>query len=212
MMKNPLSWKQSFNGMLLIESQLLPIIFDIKLKMEILSDDFEEQRIALQRIQTIIENAFDASIICEMTEAAADMPYTFNNNIVAIPGTPTDQLLCGMMYTKTNAVSEGKIRVNSVSISSSLNVGVEYYFDSGTPLPLFLQKAGENISPWWLRNDISTTDSFVINNNVIHFPLEYSTWEELELSWVKAEEKSDQSQENQNTGTVINFNTINNEN
>jgi hypothetical protein len=204
-MKNPIAWKPSFNGILLIDSQLVPTIFDIALKMEVVSDDHVEQELALQRIQTIVESIFGASIICEMSESAADMPYTFNNNIVAIPGTPTDQLLCGLTFTKTNAVAEGRIKIISVSLNSSRGNGIEYYFDIATPVPLFLQKTSEEVVPWWLRNDVSTTDSFQIDKNLIHFPFEYPTWDELEMSWEPLTKESSDSEDN---GTIINFNSI----
>lgn len=207
-MKNPIAWRPSFNGILLIETQLVPTIFDITLKMEVIADNGAEQEIALQRIQTIVESIFSCSIICEMSESAADMPYTFNNNIVAIPGNPTDQLLCGLTYTKTNAVAEGRIKITSVRLNSSRGNGIEYYFDISTPMPIFLQKTSETAVPWWLRNDISTTDSFQVDKNIIHFPLEYPTWEELEMTW-NADEKEES--ESSDAGTIINFNSIKND-
>lgn len=208
-MKNPIAWKPSLNGILLLDSQLMPTIFDISIKMEVLSDDFNEQEIALNRIQTIVETIFGASIICEMDEIVVDFPYTFSNNIVAIPGAPSDQILCGLTYTKLNAVADGKIRVVSVQLTSTRGNGIEYCFDAQTPVPVFLQPS-DGFLAWWLRDDISTTDSFEIDKNVIHFPLEYPSWEDLELSW---DQKSDIMSDNtEDTGTVINFNSIKHDN
>lgn len=202
-MKNPISWNPSLNGILLIDSQLTPTIFDIEIGMEVVSDVYEEQEIALQRIQTIIESMFASSIICEMTESAVEMPYTFVNNIVAVPGIPTDQLLCGITYTKTNAVAEGKIIITSVRLSTTRGNGIQYYVDQNISMPLFLQKTADGFLPWWLRNDVSTTDSFQIDKNIISFPFEYPTWEEIDLGW-----DSMKNQEQECSGIVINFDAI----
>lgn len=205
-MRNIITWRPSFTSMLLIDDVLVPTNFDLTIKMEVVSELFNEQDIALERIQTIVESFFGASLICEMNEFASELPYAFSNNVVAVPTDPTDHILCGLLFTKCNAVAEGKIIMNEVGIVSSRGNGLEYSLSSAQVLPVFLQANSAAVSPWFLRNDVSFTDSFHSeDNNVIHFPIEYSTWEEMNLHWDRDSEESDD--ENKNTD-IIDFKSI----
>jgi len=183
-MRNVITWRPAFTSILLTEDMLVPVNFELELRMQIVSEVFEEQDIALERIQTVVESFFGGSLICTMNEFAAELPYAFSNNVVAVPCEPTDHILCGLLYTKCNAVAEGKIVMEEICIVSSRGSGIEYSISHEHPLPIFLQNTNSAVSPWFLRNDISFTDSFQLENkNIIEFPLEYSSWEEMELNW-----------------------------
>lgn len=204
-MRNVIAWRPAFTSILLTEDLLVPVNFELELRMQIVSEVFEEQDIALERIQTVVESFFGGSLICTMNEFAAELPYAFSNNVVAVPCEPTDHILCGLLYTKCNAVAEGKIIMEEVRIVSSRGSGLEYSISNEHPLPLFLQNNVSGVTPWFLRNDISFTDSFQLENkNIIEFPLEYSSWEELELNW---DRNTKEMTESKNTD-IIDFKSI----
>jgi hypothetical protein len=202
-MKNIINWRPEFTSILLFNDVLMPTHFDLTIKMNIISDIHAERDIALERIQAIVESFFDGSLICEMNEFASELPYSFSNNVVAIPTEPTDHMLCCLLFTKCNAVAEGRISIEEISIISSRGSGLEYFVSNTQPLPSFLQSSS-TVLPWFLRNDASFTDSFQTEDkNVIHFPIEYCTWEEINLNWDRSIEKT----ETENTD-IIDFKSI----
>lgn len=204
-MRNVITWRPAFTSILLAEDALVPVNFELTLHMEIVSEVFEEQDIALERIQTVVESFFGGSLICTMNEFAAELPYAFSNNVVAVPTDPTDHILCGLLFTKCNAVSEGKIIMKEVRIISSRGSGLEYSISNEHPLPLFLQANSAGVSPWFLRNDISFTDSFQTDDkNIIEFPLEYSSWEEMGLNWDRDKKEVSESKDTD----IIDFKSI----
>jgi hypothetical protein len=204
-MRNVITWRPAFTSILLTDDMLVPVNFEITLKMEIVSEVFEEQDIALERIQTVVESFFGGSLICTMNEFAAELPYAFSNNVVAVPCDPTDHILCGLLFTKCNAVAEGKIIMQEVRIVSSRGSGLEYSISNEHPLPTFLQSGVASVAPWFLRSDTSFTDSFQLENkNIIEFPLEYCSWEEMELNWDRNKKTSTESKDTD----IIDFKSI----
>lgn len=210
-MKNIVTWRPVFTSILLAEDELMvPTLFNITLIMEIVSDDFDQQDIALERIQTVVESFFQGSVICEMNQFASEIPYSFSNNVVAVPADPTDHMLCGLLFTKCNAVAEGRIVMQEVRIQSSRGSGIEYSINAAHGLPSFLVSDPSGVQPWFLRNDISFTDSFQLDNkDIIHFPIEYCSWTELEMNWDRASENATESTASIVSGSnVIDFKSI----
>jgi hypothetical protein len=87
-----------------------------------------------------------------------------NNRFIQLPKPPYDQIMAAVLFSKSNAILEGKIVVDSIELSSYQGDGISYTITKeGTELGLldvdnWFSAKYNKFDPWWLRPDTATYD------------------------------------------------------
>ena len=140
--------------------------------------DHEQINIAMDRLKMFVysELADTVFINQEDTERAQVMDI-LGINITTLPEEPIDQIVGLMLYSKLNAVMEGRMFVEQLNISSLLGDDVTYLHDMEDAVGPF-QADG-----WWHLSDTSH-NSFVnieTQENVVKVPT--TGWGKYSLNW-----------------------------
>ena len=98
-------------------------------------------------------------------------------NITTLPEEPIDQIVGLMLYSKLNAVMEGRMFVEQLNISSLLGDDVTYLHDMEDAVGPF-QESG-----WWHQTDTShnSFEGIETQENVVKVPT--TGWGKYNLNW-----------------------------
>jgi hypothetical protein len=98
-------------------------------------------------------------------------------NVTTLPEDPIDQIVGIMLYSKLNAVMEGRMFVEQLNISSLLGDDVTYLHDMEDAVGPF-QEPG-----WWDLSDTShnSFDNIETQENVVKVPT--TGWGKYNLTW-----------------------------
>lgn len=148
--------------------------------------DNREQNIALERLKFIIFNQMHNSVFVDAREKAAIKKLeSAGLRTVPLPEQPVDQIIGMMLYSKLDAVMEGRLTMSQVRISSDLGENVIYSHSELETIGPFNQKG------WW--NDIETMCSDRQSNGKVVSINQRTTWQSLDLDWPEEEDKPDNS-------------------
>jgi hypothetical protein len=141
----------AFQAAVYVEETFLMNIYEITLEMHVVTGDSKEQNIAMSRINYMIEDCFQNCVFVHQTETAVIEKYMAANlKVSTTPDEPYDQLLAILLLTKLNIITEGRLLITDITLSSGLSDGVEFLYSPAlehTPLTT-------GIFNWW--NELNT--------------------------------------------------------
>lgn len=171
---------QKFKAIRVMDNNLIPTSWVLETEViygnvnidEVDDEEYEFNiRAALTKIQFWFSQFVDGSIIVNRdNEWSSQTLFTpegspnISNNIIVLPGDPTDAMLAEVFQSKLNALSGGFITFGVVELKSDdpSNLSFMYVGDSNETLPSMDDWTGPNNwfdEPWWARNDASTFDA-----------------------------------------------------
>lgn len=122
--------EEKFNCVLVVENNLIPNSFDVKI--ELLPDDSTQKNynIALERVHAILGQVMDDSILLGPTSVSKfSKPLGLNGIVNTFPDDPYDQMIAICLYTKLSAILRGVFFVDRVSVTSVQGQNVTHTFD-----------------------------------------------------------------------------------
>jgi len=157
--------------------------------------DTHQVNIALERLKCFVyEELADTVFIDRADEGRAEMLASLGVNVTTLPADPVDQVIGIMLYCKLNAIMEGRMTVDSLSLASRLGDQVWYLHDAEDNLGMFA------VDGWWhspsAQHHTLTLDAYP--DNVIQ--VAPSAWIEHGLLWPEATTES--------TGNTVVFGTF----
>ena len=171
-----LSYELDFPVIIVDDSKLLANSYNLKMNLITATENNYHQNIAFQRILFFIREIFENSILIHSENPnLIDILKLFENNHYCIlPEEPYDQAIGYLLFHKLSAITEGKLEIENIIISSDLSDGVMYTIDD---FNIFESTEDKNSSKllWWDRSDITTADGEGIPANI--------SWEDIDLSW-----------------------------
>lgn len=141
----------------------------------------EDVTIAVDRLRWFSANVLQNSIFIQNTETDKQQQYWgAQMNLIILPEQPTDQIIGMMLYSKLNAITEKKVIVADIQVTSMLSDGMRYIFDDTDDYGVFTEDGWWNESEaiWW-NKDILTNkeaDGTLKMNPTIH-------WKDVNLHW-----------------------------
>lgn len=141
----------------------------------------EDVTIAVDRLRWFCANVLQNSILIQNTETEKQQQYWgAQMNLIILPEVPTDQIIGMMLYSKLNAITEKKVIVADIQVTSMLSDGMRYIFDDTDDYGVFTEDGWWNESEaiWW-NKDILTNkeaDGTLKMNPTIH-------WKDVNLHW-----------------------------
>lgn len=159
-------------------------IYDIDLHFNVETENIKEQNIALERIKFYLANCLENSIfIHDKEEDAIEKYIAANLKVSTLPEEPYDQIIGIMLMTKLNAITEGRLVITDISISSRMSDGVSCMYS-----------IEENVGPftlqdWWSENNTKINDykSSSKNKKIVKL-VKLTDWAEVYLNWETEEE------------------------
>lgn len=150
-----------------------------------------QQNIALERMKYMLFVQMQNSVFVDHREKQAiKRLQAAGLRTVVLPEQPVDQIVGMMLYSKLDAVMEGRLVMTELSLSSEQGENITYYQTDNETLGPFEQKG------WWQSPDPSVSDN--ANNGKVVSIKGAETWQLLDLDW-------DDDKEENKGNTVVAF-------
>jgi len=158
-------------------------IYEITLEMHVVTGDSKEQNIAMSRINYMIEDCFQNCVFVHQTETAVIEKYMAANlKVSTTPDEPYDQLLAILLLTKLNIITEGRLLITDITLSSGLSDGIKFLYSPAlehTPLTT-------GIFNWWNELNTKIVDfpkRETKKEKIVKLVKKTNDWAHLNLEW-----------------------------
>ena len=170
--------------------------YSASVQMLTMTNDMISTNIAMERLKCFVYSELANTVfISEKYQEKAEMMALMGINITTLPEEPVDQIIGMMLYTKLNAIMDGRMSVTNIDISSTLGDGVWYQHHEEDVL-------GPLSTPgWWHNSTVQHNSLELIDLQDKVVKVTPSAWFEYGLLW--PEEQSDNPG---NTVVFANFN------
>jgi len=157
--------------------------YDLDVTFMVESEIIHEQNIALERIRYFLEYVISNAIFINQVEEVAINKYIDAGiRLCTLPEEPYDQIIGIMLLTKMNALTEGRLVVSDIAISSTMSEGVSCLYSMEENLGPFADKG------WWNSSQIDINDIKPKNKKIVKLNTTKNVWEELSLGYLKLDE------------------------
>jgi len=172
--------------------------YTVKVYMMTATENPADHNTALNRIKHFIFSQMDNTVFIDGADVEQCQKYlTAGINVTTMPGEPVDQVVGIMLFNKLTAITEGRLLVGEIEVSSMLSDGIVY-----------LHGENENVNDidppaWWttcdlVHSDLPETDKVV----AMH---QSSIWRDLDLAWPDIEDNSDDEDLDNPQGNTVVF-------
>lgn len=156
--------------------------YELELSMNVKTEDFSEQNIALGRVCYLIDEAFDSCVFVDLLDIAAIENYKKAGiKVCSIPEGPYDQIVGLILMSKINAVTEHKLIVEEIQITSKSCDSLCFYISIDNSMGY------DSPEYWWNQNSLSITDRNMKSSKkekIVELNRgSIKDWDEIGLSW-----------------------------
>jgi len=161
------------------EQKYMVNLYEMRAKMEVLTEDVFEQNIAIERMNYFLSSHIENLIFIKDDEKEAIQNYTNAGiKVCTVPEEPYDQIIGMILLNKCNAIMENRISVTEITFGSKLSNLIKFSI-LGEVAKL---EYPENV--WYNKNTLSVNDKSKKEKIVSLFD-KSNNWAELELTWKK---------------------------
>jgi len=159
-------------------------LYEIDLHFNVETENIKEQNIALERIKFYLSGCLENSIFIHDKETDAIEKYMGANlKVSTLPEEPYDQIVGIMLMSKLNAITEGRLVISDISISSRMSDGVSCMYSIEENLGPFKDK------DWWSENNTKINDyKYSPKNQKILKLMKPTDWSDVYLNWDNPDE------------------------
>ena len=170
--------------------------YSASIQMLTMTNDMISTNIAMERLKCFVYSELANTVfISEKYQEKAEMMALMGINITTLPEEPVDQIIGMMLYTKLNAVLDGRMTVTNIDISSILGDSVWYQHNEEDEL-------GPLAAPgWWHNSTVQHNSLDLIDTQDKVVKVTPSAWYEYGLLWPE-----EQAENPGNTVVFANFN------
>jgi len=178
----------AFQAAVHFEGNFLMTLYELTLGMEVDTASIKEQNIAMDRITFFLSECLSNCVFVEYNDKKAIEKYLQADiKVCTLPEEPYDQIITVLLLLKLNAITEGKLHVNNISLRSGLSDDVKFIYDMETASNHpFGNKA------WW--TECTTTMSDVTKTNkkdkIVKLIKQHCDWASVGLDWEQKEYKT----------------------
>jgi hypothetical protein len=185
-----LSYDTKWPSVVALDEWLGPNNYECKIYFDIETDDGDQQNTAFERCKVLLEVMFDHGLFMNINNPLMQvLQKKTKQKIISLPTEPLDIILAAVIFSKLNAIVEGRLAVRKVKIKSSQgdNIWVHYdedFAEDFGSLDCEMYKTVNGEKPWWQRSDPSVSDWFEIGKKEIKFHKHTAIWDKT-LQWEK---------------------------
>lgn len=162
-----------FNNQYYINSYEFDLTFNVE------TESIVEQNIALERIHYYLYECLKHCVFVNKTDATAIDKYSnIDMNVCTLPEEPYDQIVGIMLMSKLNAISEGRLVITDITISSDMSAGVSCLHSIEESMGPFTDKG------WW-NDSTQRINNLVNNKKIVKLAKLKSEWQDVYLDWVE---------------------------
>lgn len=160
--------------------QLMMNTYQLSLKLITTTGDPAEHNIALERIKYFIHSELNSTVFINVeNEDQCSLLAEAGVGITTLPEEPIDQIVGIVLFSKFNAIMEGRMVLTELEVSSELGENIVYLHSEAESLGSFAEFG------WWSEPTIDHCDYEEDSDNTIEV-LKNNQWRELELEWPSA--------------------------
>lgn len=179
-----LQYPLNFTAGIYYNGQMAMNNYTLKLYMITNTPDGVASNIAYDRIKHFIYNEVDSAIFINSDNVdQCKLYHAAGLNIVTLPSDPVDQLVGIMLQHKLSAITEGRLLIAEIEISSSIGDGLVYSYGDGEDV------SDLDIPTWWKSSGLAHHDSSLIDSDNILSIHQNSIWHEFDLAWPSDEDE-----------------------
>lgn len=163
-----------------IGNELFLNTYDIELNFLVESESIVEQNIALDRVKYLFIEKLDNAMFVHQSDIEVIEKYVdAGMKVILLPEEPYDQIIGIMLLTKVNAITENRLVVTDIVISSRMSDGVSYMHSVEESVGPFIHKG------WWDDSSPNTHTRILKGKakKVVKLSKTVSSWEDISLGW-----------------------------
>ena len=169
-----------FTAALHFENRFYVNSYDLTLSMLVETDSIHEQNVAMERINYILDNAIQHSLFINSVHKKEISNYKRAGiTICALPEEPFDQIIAMILLLKLNAVTEDRLKITDMVISSTMSQNVRFSIVSEMAEDLLSGNYWWNSACFAVNNE---TDSVSDLNKIIKL-FRNDEWLTVGLGW-----------------------------
>lgn len=168
-----------FQAGLYFDKTLLLNTYSFTAFMEVSTDSIREQNIAMQRVEHFLFEKLEHSIFVKDSEKKViDKLIDAGFAVGVLPEEPFDQIIALVLISKLNALTEGRLIVTSLTMSSRLSDGVRFTENRETANHVLGQNG------WWKSGlpKLSLPEKHKTDGSKV-VKMQNNEWIDLGLSW-----------------------------
>lgn len=163
-----------------IGNELFLNTYDIELNFLVESENILEQNIALDRVKYLFIEKLDNAMFVHRSDTDTIEKYVdAGMKVILLPEEPYDQIIGIMLLTKVNAITENRLVVTDIVISSRMSDGVSYMHSVEESIGPFIHKG------WW-DDPSPNTHTRILKGKakkVVKLAKTISSWEDVSMGW-----------------------------
>lgn len=177
------------------DGQLQMNDYAVKFYMMTATENPADHNVALNRVKQFIYELENTIFISEDEVEQCQLYAAAGLNVTTMPTEPVDQVVGIMLYSKLTAITESRLLIGEVELSSTIGDGI-----------IYLHGENENVNDvnppeWWFTCDL--VHSNLVETDKVVAMHKGSVWRDLDLQWPDIEDNSDE--EPDETGNTIVF-------
>jgi hypothetical protein len=180
----------AFQAGLYYENKFLINTYNIRLYMEVTVEDISIQNIALDRIKHLFINGLDNCIFVHETNKTVIENYIKAGlRVCTLPEEPYDQIIALVLLKKINTITDSKLYVTQIKISSLISDDVEFYVTHDEHVDFW----NRNVS-WWNNSGPCITDwakKLNKKDKIVELKKDTNDWIDLGLAWKQKDSSTD---------------------
>lgn len=151
-----------------------------------LDTDREQPNLAYERMRHWIENIMNESVMISHDSDLRGAYQTTGQRMIYLPDEPVDQLVGIMLFCKLSSITQQRVMISEISVSSTLGDEVTYTHTCDDDIGPFYQPGWWNDPGpiWYNKKDHRAKDKVVNLNRAVE-------WTDLDLDWKIADQKID---------------------
>ena len=183
-----LSYDCTWDTIIVLDDWLGPNKYECKIYFDIETDDGDQQNIAFERCKIFLETIFHHGVFININNPLmSTLQKKTKQKIITLPTEPLDVIVAAVIFSKLNAICEGRINIVKVKIKSTQGDNIWIHFDEDFAndfgsLECDFYKSIKDEQPWWQRSDPSSGDWFEVNKKELKFHKQKTTWDKT-LLW-----------------------------
>jgi hypothetical protein len=172
----------AFHAGLYYEKVFLINTYHVRLYMDVKVEDIIIQNIALDRIKHLFSSELDNCIfVHETNKTVIDNYNKAGLKVCTLPEEPYDQIISLVLLKKINSITDNKLFVNQIKISSMISDDVAFYVSHEDHVEFWDRPAA-----WWTNPSPCITDwvkKLTKKDKIVELKKDSNAWTDLGLSW-----------------------------
>jgi hypothetical protein len=177
-----------FQAAVYFDGTLLMNTYAVGLSMLVTTDSIPEQNIAMDRISYFLSESLESCVFVKSTEKKVIEKYVAADlKVSTLPEEPYDQIISILLLIKLNAITEKRLIITDIRITTKLSDGVSFLYDNEDSSGPFEQMG------WWHESGTSISDLHKQQNKkdkIVKLVNKTHDWNDPSLMWQEKNIKS----------------------